>query len=81
MRTVLISAIYGYGFCLAARKAFRIIVANALRLAAINSVGDFVLFLGKVATVSVVIVAGIQLMSVRVLNKNVFSYFEFRLSL
>ena len=62
--TLPFSAIYGYGFCQAARKAFRIIVSNALRLAAINSVGDFVLFLGKVVTVSAVTVIGIQMMSV-----------------
>ena len=29
-------------------QAFEIITSNALRVAAINSVGDFVLFLGKV---------------------------------
>ena len=47
-------------------------MSNAVRLAAINSVGDFVLFLGKVATVSVVVVVGIQLMSVscQKLNKH-----------
>ncbi|KAL4235876.1 hypothetical protein ACF0H5_004265 [Mactra antiquata] len=55
-------AIYGYNFCEAARKAFLLIVANALRVAAINSIGDFVLFLGKLSTVAVVMVIGNELM-------------------
>ncbi len=37
-----------YNFCKAARKAFLLLAANVLRVAAINSVGTFVLFLGKV---------------------------------
>lgn len=44
-------AIHGFGFCKAARSAFMIIVNNALRLTAINSVGDFVLIIAKVGTV------------------------------
>ena len=44
-------AIYGYNFCKAARKAFTLLMSNMLRVAAINSVGTFVLFLGKVAVV------------------------------
>ncbi|XP_074640243.1 choline transporter-like protein 1 [Tubulanus polymorphus] len=47
-------AIYGYSFCKAAQKAFSLIVSNALRVAAINSVGDFVLFIGKLSTVGIV---------------------------
>ena len=44
-----IIAIEGVSFCSAAQKAFSIIVENALRVAAINSVGDFMLFLSKLA--------------------------------
>ncbi|XP_045159516.2 choline transporter-like protein 1 isoform X2 [Mercenaria mercenaria] len=51
-------AIYGYNFCKSAQKAFMIIVSNALRVAAINSIGDLVLFLGKISTVAVVMVIG-----------------------
>ncbi|XP_071117793.1 choline transporter-like protein 1 [Haliotis cracherodii] len=54
-------AINGYGFCKAAKQAFLLIVNNALRVAAINCVGDFLLFLGKVGTVAVVAVVGIEL--------------------
>ena len=61
------TAIYGYNFCRAAMKAFKLLVreyqkafhspliylqmANALRVAAINSIGTFVLFLGKIVVV------------------------------
>ncbi|XP_063413197.1 choline transporter-like protein 1 isoform X1 [Mytilus trossulus] len=51
-------AIYGYSFCRGAHKAFLLIVANALRVAAINSIGDFVLFLGKLSTMAIVLVIG-----------------------
>ncbi|XP_005105171.2 choline transporter-like protein 1 [Aplysia californica] len=54
-------AINGYGFCKAARTAFLVVVSNALRVAAINSVGDFVLFLAKCGTVAIVAVVGIEL--------------------
>ncbi|VVC27985.1 Hypothetical protein CINCED_3A023837 [Cinara cedri] len=37
----------GIGFCLAASRAWHVIVGNALRLVAINSIGDFILFLAK----------------------------------
>ncbi|XP_077991866.1 choline transporter-like protein 1 [Glandiceps talaboti] len=53
-------AIYGHNFCKAAQKAFTVIVSNALRLAAINSVGDFCLFLGKVAVVCATAVIGFE---------------------
>ncbi|GAB1600405.1 choline transporter-like protein 1 [Argonauta hians] len=41
-------AIKGTNFCTSARRAFNLLVNNALRVAAINSVGDFMLFLAKV---------------------------------
>ncbi|XP_015171420.1 PREDICTED: CTL-like protein 1 [Polistes dominula] len=40
-------AIEGTNFCNAARVAFKTIVDNALQVAVINSIGDFILFLGK----------------------------------
>lgn len=42
------TAINSTNFCTSARDAFLILVENALRVAAINTMGDFVLFLGKV---------------------------------
>ena len=59
-----ILAIYGYSFCKAAQKAFALIVANAIRVAALNSVGDFVLFLGKGGVVTCVVVIGMELLKV-----------------
>lgn len=41
-------AIYGYSFCQACRKAFFLLLRNILRVAAVNMVAAFVLFLGKV---------------------------------
>lgn len=55
---LVLSAIYGYSFCHSAKKAFLLIVANALRVATINSLGDFILFLGKLGTVAIVAVLG-----------------------
>ena len=60
------SAITGNGFCTSAKRAFRKVVGNALRLAAINSVGDFTIFLGKLAPVSIVAIVGLELLAVSV---------------
>jgi len=40
-------AIHGKSFCKSARNAFGLLLRNAFRLVAINFVGDFLLFLGK----------------------------------
>ncbi|XP_064606234.1 choline transporter-like protein 1 [Liolophura sinensis] len=61
----IVMAIHGYSFCKSARRAFSIIVSNALRMVAINCVGDFVLFLGKVGTVAAVACVGIELFKSR----------------
>lgn len=59
-------AIYGYNFCKAAQKAFSLLTSNILRVAAINSVGTFVLFLGKVSVVVSTVFIGIQIMQFQV---------------
>jgi len=41
-------AIYGYGFCRAARSAFFLLLRNLARVFAVSKVSDFVLFLGKI---------------------------------
>lgn len=46
-------AITGKSFCSAAMAAFSMLVRNALRVAAINSIGDFVLFLAKLVIIIV----------------------------
>eukprot|EP00058_Branchiostoma_floridae_P004452 XP_002589940.1 hypothetical protein BRAFLDRAFT_127837 [Branchiostoma floridae] len=58
-------AIYGYNFCKSAQRAFSVLVSNALRVAALNSIGDFCLFLGKVAVVAATVVVGIELLQNR----------------
>lgn len=40
-------AIQGISFCPAAKRAWTVLANNALNLATVNSVGDFILFLGK----------------------------------
>ncbi|KAL2098165.1 hypothetical protein ACEWY4_007372 [Coilia grayii] len=53
------TAINSTSFCTSAREAFIILVENAVRVAAINTVGDFILFLGKMLVVSCVGVVGV----------------------
>lgn len=53
------TAINSTNFCISARDAFTILVENALRVATINTVGDFVLFLGKVLVVACTAFAGV----------------------
>jgi choline transporter-like protein 2/4/5 len=43
----IITAIYGTGFFTSARRAFKIIISNPLRLLVIDKVCDFLIFLGK----------------------------------
>lgn len=61
------SAIYGCNFCTGGRKAFQALSSNILRVAAINSVGDFVLFLGKVLVITLTVISGIYLMQVQII--------------
>ena len=61
---VIFSAIYGVNFCSGARKAFATLANNILRVAALNSVGTFVLFLGKLAVVIATVLCGVQIMHV-----------------
>lgn len=43
----IITSIYGYSFCPSARKAFFLLLRNILRVAAVNMVSGFLLFIGK----------------------------------
>eukprot|EP00052_Salpingoeca_macrocollata_P012396 m.96105 g.96105 ORF g.96105 m.96105 type:complete len:263 (+) comp18466_c0_seq5:307-1095(+) len=44
-------SIFGYSFCTAARKAFKILLKNVLLVMSINSVGAFCLFVAKLCVV------------------------------
>ncbi|CAL9692624.1 unnamed protein product [Knipowitschia caucasica] len=57
------TAINSTSFCVSARDAFIILVENALRVATINAVGDFVLFLGKVLIVVCTAFAGVLVLN------------------
>ncbi|XP_077544784.1 choline transporter-like protein 1 [Haemaphysalis longicornis] len=52
----------GYGLCRAAREAWQLLSRNALRVATINCVGDFMLLLAKVAVVAGTTYAGHRLL-------------------
>uniref|UniRef100_A0A1B0CT90 Choline transporter-like protein n=1 Tax=Lutzomyia longipalpis TaxID=7200 RepID=A0A1B0CT90_LUTLO len=54
------TAIFGHPFFEAGRKAFNILSNNALRVFVINSVGDFVLFLGKAFVVLCTVLVGME---------------------
>ncbi|XP_030851510.1 choline transporter-like protein 1 isoform X3 [Strongylocentrotus purpuratus] len=58
----IVIAIEGDGFCSSAAKAFTVLLSNALRVAAINCVGDFVLFLGKLMVVAITAAIGVAIM-------------------
>ncbi|XP_042560479.1 choline transporter-like protein 1 [Clupea harengus] len=53
------TAINSTSFCTSARDALIILVENAVRVAAINTVGDFVLFFGKVLVVACTAFVGV----------------------
>lgn len=55
---------YGHNFCRAGQQAFRMLASNALRVAAINSVGDFVLLLGKALVVMATVLIGVEMLQV-----------------
>ncbi|VEN54101.1 unnamed protein product [Callosobruchus maculatus] len=57
-------ALYGYSFCAGGVQAFKQITSNILNVVAINSVGDFVLFLGKIAVVIATAFIGVRWMRV-----------------
>jgi solute carrier family 44 (choline transporter-like protein), member 2/4/5 len=48
----IIVAIKGYNYCSSALRAIKLIVNNALRLAAVNVIGDALIFLGKMTVVA-----------------------------
>ncbi|KAH1003925.1 hypothetical protein HUJ04_003758 [Dendroctonus ponderosae] len=54
----ILTAMYGDSFCRAGKQALAHLTANPLRVAAINSVGDFVLFLAKVLVVACSVAIG-----------------------
>ncbi|KAM6924236.1 choline transporter-like protein 1 [Xenentodon cancila] len=57
------TAINSTSFCTSARDAFVILVENALRVATINAIGDFVLFLGKILIMTCTAFAGVLLLN------------------
>uniref|UniRef100_A0A1B6DF63 Choline transporter-like protein n=1 Tax=Clastoptera arizonana TaxID=38151 RepID=A0A1B6DF63_9HEMI len=54
-------AMQGINFCPAASRAWNVLASNALKLATLNSVGDFILFLGKVTVTAITGCVGLYL--------------------
>jgi len=59
-----IIAIEGKSFCASAQKAFILIMENALRIATINSVGDFMLFLSKIFVTGITAAIAIPILNI-----------------
>ena len=73
LKIFVFAAMYGHNFCRAGEQAFKMLASNALRVAAINSVGDFVLWLGKALVVIATILIGVEMLQVN----SVYSSFNF----
>ncbi|KAJ3044934.1 hypothetical protein HDV00_000217 [Rhizophlyctis rosea] len=56
-------AVYGYSFCTAARLALEIIMRNAFRVFIITRIGNFFVFLGKLAICFATVLIGLALMA------------------
>merc|ERR1711907_711423 len=54
-------SIQGTNFCASARDAFFLLLRNVLRVAAVNTVGTFCLFMGKVGVTAVTVLIGMEL--------------------
>lgn len=55
----------GSSFCTAGKRAFQLLSKNTLQVLAINSIGDFVLLLGKVFVVIATVLIAIEMVQVR----------------
>ena len=56
--------IEGTPFYTSSKKAFLLIVENSVRIATINSVGDFMLFLAKISVTAITLVISVFVLKV-----------------
>lgn len=61
-------SIDGTSFCVAGRRAFNLITKNFLGIAAIQTIGDFVLTLARVFVVLLAVFISVALMAVKLFN-------------
>lgn len=54
----------GSSFCTAGKRAYQLLSKNSMRVFAINSIGDFVLLLGKVFVVTATVLMAIEMIQV-----------------
>lgn len=71
---LLISAIHGTTFFRSGRKAFKLLVNNSKNVIAINSIGDFVLFLTKVLIIIIPIAIGYAMLRVEIFFSILFQF-------
>lgn len=57
-----VAAIYGEPFFSAGSKAYHKLMSNSLRVFTINTIGDTVLFLGKVFVVAITVLTGMEML-------------------
>jgi solute carrier family 44 protein 1 (choline transporter-like protein) len=60
----IIISMNGSSFCTAGKRAFQLLSKNTLQVLAINSIGDFVLLLGKVFVVIATVLIAIEMIQV-----------------
>ncbi|XP_065201415.1 choline transporter-like protein 1 [Planococcus citri] len=58
-------AIYGDGFFVSGKRAFQVLTNNAIKVATINSVGDFVMVLGRLLVTGLAVLIGFLLLQGR----------------
>ncbi len=61
---IIFAAIFGDNLWTSGKRAYHVLVNNSLRVIAINSVGDFVLFLGKALVVACSVFIGVRILQV-----------------
>ena len=60
----------GSSFCAAGKRALQLLTKNTLQVFAINSIGDFVLLLGKVFVVMATVLIAIEMIQVKIKLEN-----------
>ena len=65
-----IICIEGKSFCVSAQKAFMLIIENSMRVAVVNSLGDFFLFLSKIIVTAGTLVIAVFILDVPLDNAN-----------
>ena len=66
MNENIFKAIYGDGFFVSGKRALQVLTNNAIKVATINSVGDFVMILGRFLVTGLAVLVGYLLLQVNI---------------